>query len=117
MHLKINRVGIFLIIALASMFVCGCNNNSKTSNNYNKAQKEWKRENLDDKLVADFKADNISRKNYNSYEVEYTSVPVKKIKDIFFDKDKSKTSITKEEREDDSDMEELTSENYIYIPQ
>ena len=83
MHLKINRVGIFLIIALASMFVCGCNNNSKTSNNYNKAQKEWKREKLDDKLVADFKADNIPRKNYNSYEVEYTSVPVKKIKDIF----------------------------------
>ncbi len=32
MHLNINRVGIFLIIALASMFVCGCNNNSKTSN-------------------------------------------------------------------------------------
>lgn len=115
MHLKINRVGIFLIIALASMFVCGCNNNSKTSNNYNKAQKEWKREKLDDKLVADFKADNIPRKNYNSYEVEYTLVPVKKIKDIFFDKDKSKTSITKEEREDDSDMEELTSENGLYI--
>lgn len=115
MHLKMNRVEIFLIIVLASMVVCGCNNNSKTPNNYNKAQKEWKREKLDDKLVADFKADNISRKNYNSYEVEFTSVPVKKIKDIFFDKDKSKTSITKEEREDDSDMEELTSENGLYI--
>ena len=49
MHLKMNRVEIFLIIVLASMVVCGCNNNSKTPNNYNKAQKEWKREKLDDK--------------------------------------------------------------------
>ncbi len=71
---------------------------------------------LDDKLVADFKADNISRKNYNSYEVEYTSVPVKKIKIYFFDKDKSKTSITKEEREKMTRIwKSLTSENGLYI--
>lgn len=93
----------------------GCADENESKDNYNKNQNEWNREKLDDNLVADFKADNVSGKKYNSYDVEFTSIPVQKIKDTFFENDKSKINVTKEERPEDPDVEELTSEDGLEI--